>query len=227
MAKIHIDRLALETFGRVFGVKALLGALDKALPEAEWQERKSLRRLAEEQHWDYSNYDVECQVVDEKFRFWVPRFAAYSVISLLQSVVETQLFACADRLRSTRRAATTNKKGKRRGLERARQQLKAMSGFDVATDSAWPELLRLEKLRNLIVHQGGSLGKSKEDRTWSIRLAETYKGKLWLSDETNPYEPHVILSMRLCTELADLVYEFFRRILPALGFADRGVRIEP
>ena len=66
MAKFRFDILALETFGRVFGVRALLEALDKALPEAEWQQREELLRLAKEQDWPYEEYEIERQVREEK-----------------------------------------------------------------------------------------------------------------------------------------------------------------
>src|SRR2546428_629673 len=98
MAKIRIDPLALETFERLFGVAAFLESVNKAIPEMEWQEREALKRLAEEQNWDFGDYAVELDVLDAKFRHWVPRFAAYSVIILLDSVVETQLFAYAERI---------------------------------------------------------------------------------------------------------------------------------
>jgi hypothetical protein len=223
MPKIRIDRLAFETFGRVFGVKALLEALDRALPEAEWQQREELKRLAEEQNWEYDDYDVERQVLDEKFRRWIPRFAAYSVIALLHAVVEDQLFACAARLRTRRVPVSPAGRKKRRGLDRARQQLKAVSGFDVASDSAWPVLMVLEKMRNLVVHHAGAPD-TAEDVTWLAKLARAHSGKVSVSEDSSPYQRHILLSMRYCDDLAAAAEGFFKS--PACGGVRRQGRLD-
>ncbi len=224
MAKFRFDMLALETFGRIFGVKALLEALDKALPEADWQQQEELLRVAREQNWAYDEYEVERQVRDAKFRHWIPRFAAYSVVALLHAVVEAQLFACADRLRSKRPPQSRSAMAKRRGLDRARQQLKAESGFDVASDSAWPTLMVLERLRNLVVHHAGA-PVTTQDLRWLSKLARDQKGKVSLSSDYGPYQKHVLLSLRYCEHVVATVEGFFKRLLPAVGFADRGVTV--
>src|SRR5438128_524850 len=102
MAKIHLDFLVLETFDRLFGVTAFLEVVDKAIPETEWREQEALKQLAEGEHWDYADYAGQRQVLDQKFRHWLPRYAGYSVVILLHSVVETQLFNYAQRVGSIR-----------------------------------------------------------------------------------------------------------------------------
>jgi hypothetical protein len=46
--------------------------------------------MAEEQNWDFGDFDVERQILDEEFGRWIPTLAAYSVIILLHSAVEVQ-----------------------------------------------------------------------------------------------------------------------------------------
>src|SRR5437870_5172340 len=99
---IHFDYLVLETFDRLFGVTAFLEVVDKAIPEMEWREQEALKQMAERENWEYSEYDGQRQVLDEKFRHWIPRFAGYSVIVLLQSIVETQFLTCSQRVGTKR-----------------------------------------------------------------------------------------------------------------------------
>src|SRR6266571_822000 len=88
MALITIDPLAIKTFERLSAIRALIDLLDASLPEVELRERDKLKRLAKEQDWDFGDYTVETQILDERFGHWMPRLSAYSVITLLQSVVE-------------------------------------------------------------------------------------------------------------------------------------------
>jgi hypothetical protein len=222
MPTINIPRrIVVETFGRLRGVRALITALDTGVPEAWWKEQQSLQASSAAEGWDQGEYDVELQVADEKFRFWARRFATYAAVILLHSVVETQLFASADQLR--RRSGTSLFRGKRRGLDRARQQLKVLSGLDVRADPAWRALLDLEGLRNVIVHAGGALT-AEEDERWLARLVARHQRTLWLSERSPAYESHVVVSLRFSTQLLEVVDAFFRLILPALGFSVKGAR---
>ena len=92
---ISFDRLEMETTGRLAGVKSLLRLLEEAIPEFEQREQAALRELARNEDYDFGDYDVERQIVDGHFKYWLPRFAAYSVITLLHMVLEVQLHACA------------------------------------------------------------------------------------------------------------------------------------
>lgn len=77
MAKIRIDPLVAETLECLVGTAAFLEAMDKAIPKVEWQEREALKGIAEEQNWDFGYFDVERQILDEKFGRWIPTLAAY------------------------------------------------------------------------------------------------------------------------------------------------------
>ncbi len=94
---LKIDILVLQTFGRLAGISSFLDVLGRALPKSEWSDNEALKQKAEHENWEYSDFDVKRQVLDERFRFWLPRFTAYSVMTLLYTVLETQLAACAKR----------------------------------------------------------------------------------------------------------------------------------
>ena len=96
--KIHFDLLEIESAERLAAVRALLQLLDEAIPEYEDRERTSLRELVAKRNLDFDEYDIKRQILDNRFRFWLPRFAAYSVLTLLYSVLEVQLHGCARRV---------------------------------------------------------------------------------------------------------------------------------
>ncbi len=209
MPKIKIDFLVLETFQRLFALNAFLELLDKAVPEAEWQAREDLQGLAQKENWDFGDYDVETQVLDEKFRHWLPRLAAYSLIILLDSIVETQLFGFAERVGRDRDAKFQVRDMHGHGLEPATLYLKRVApDLNVNQDSAWEDIQNLQELRNVIVHRGGRRGESPKHQEKLARLLKVYPG--WLS---LPRSPDYCLRRNLD----------FGRAVPALRDEDRGV----
>jgi len=229
MAKIRIDPLALETFARLFGVTAFLETVDKAIPEMEWQEREALKQSAEEQNWDFGDYDVETQLLDAKFQHWVPRFAVYSVIILLDSVVETQLFAYAGRIGRNRGSAFRPKDIAGHGIERAAFYLKQAAALDVKKDPAWRHLDNLQELRNIIVHRGGRQGDSPEQKERVNQLLHAYPNeKLELRENKYTFggKMELWISMHLCRDFARQIEEFFKRLCKSAYLPEKGVQIE-
>lgn len=98
MPKTALDPLVVETSERLYGLSALIEMIYRATPEIELRERDELKQLAETEHWEYGDYTVGDQFLDVKFKHWLPKFAAYSIIVLLGSIVETQLLAYARRI---------------------------------------------------------------------------------------------------------------------------------
>jgi len=92
---MRYDTLTDQTYERLAAIKALLDLLDQTLPTSEARENKALRELADERDWPPEEFRSEEQILDVRFRHWLPRYAAYSVIILLHTVVESQLLACA------------------------------------------------------------------------------------------------------------------------------------
>jgi hypothetical protein len=175
VTSIRINRFRVETLGRVFGTKAFVSAMDDAIPLAYERAQKALKGWAEETGLDYPEYVNEHRMLEEWYGWWAPRLATYSALVAIHSLVETELFACGDRM------AKGQTSRKRRSLERAASYLKRVANVDVRVDEAWGHLLRLEELRHIIVHRGGSLEGSDANRTVVSRLQRHYRGQLWVA----------------------------------------------
>ncbi len=221
MAKFGVDLFVLEAFSGLFGVRAFLEFTDEAIPRMEWQEREALRQLAEGQGWDFGDYAVECDILDEKFRRWIPRLAAYSTIILLHSVVETQLARYADRVGKSRGSAFQVKDLKDRGIDQARLYLERVASVSVGEDPAWQHLRNLQRLRNIIVHRAGKQGDSEDDQKTVKALLRAYPGKLQVGPRGELFIPTA-----LCRQFVQEIEAFFKRIFKAAGFLETGVKVE-
>jgi hypothetical protein len=210
-------RVVTVTFARLAGIKRLLQAIDTGVPEAEWASRESLQRTAAAADWPAEEYFLEDKILDEELGYWMRRLAWYSVVALCHSLVESQLFACGDSVRVAR-GEKVNVAIKRRALDRARQHLRSESGFDVRSDPAWPDLLRLEDIRGIVLHRGGSDGESDAERTKVQQLAEIYPGKLQVNDQRDAYHHHIFITKSLCDQFVEVIEGFFTRVFAALGF---------
>ncbi len=224
--RITINFLVMETFQRLFGVLSLCNLLDKTIPEAELVETTALREMAEGEGWDYGEYQAEVQGVEAKFRHWLPRLSAYSIIILLHSILETQLLAYAERVGRTKKSAFLVKDIYGKGIEQARLFLLRVSAIDIRSDPSWKRLEDLHKLRNFIDHRGGKLSESIDKKQVIEQLVSSYKGKLAFPEEGRLYGfGEIWISMPLCRLFAQEVESFFERLFKAAGFPDRhGIR---
>ncbi|PYV81008.1 MAG: hypothetical protein DMG05_30680, partial [Acidobacteria bacterium] len=155
---MRISPLVSQTFQRLAGIRALLELLDQALPESEWRESEALKQLADEQNWDFSDFDTESHILNERFRFWLPRYTAYSVIMLLHTVLETQLISAAEAVHARKRLPFRPSDLRGRGVETSALYLTRAGVYDVRNDSAWQSIGDLRDLRHLIVHRAGTKG---------------------------------------------------------------------
>lgn len=220
--RLTIDFLVMETFARSYGTLSLCNLLDKTIPEAELDETASLRELAEGKGWDYGEYRAELESLEAKFRHWLPRLSAYSVIILLYSILETQLAAYAERVERTKKVAFRLKDIRGKGIEQSRLFLLRTSAMNIASDPSLARLTDLRKLRNLIVHGGGKLPKSKGKRQEVDELLRSYKGKLAFPEKGELYGfGEIWVSMPLCRMFAQEVEGFFERLFKAGGLPDR------
>ncbi|MGD1101025.1 MAG: hypothetical protein ABSA59_03070 [Terriglobia bacterium] len=221
--KIIIDPLAITTFGRLAGVHAFISLLDNSMPEVEWREREALKHVAQEQDWDFGDYSLGTQLIDERFRHWIPRFSAYSIIILLQSIVETQLFACAQRVGQNPNATFQVRDIRGGVLESAVLYLRNAGSVDVRKDPAWSRLQDLHQLRNIIAHRGGTRGESPEHQKTFDRLLSTYAPRLASADQPSSLYGEMWISLRLCDEFGRDVEAFFSRTLRAIGVSAKAI----
>jgi hypothetical protein len=216
MMKIRFDSLVTETSQRLYGLSSLIELIYRATPEVELQERDALKQLAEHENWEYGDYSVEGQFLDVKFKYWLPKFAAYSVIILLSSIVETQLLAYARREGERREYAFDLNDLRGSALDRAALYVKRVSGMELTKNARWQTLRDLQDLRDIIVHRGGRPGDDKKLRVEQIR--QSYKG---VSLDENPYtiQPDIELGLSIhsCKYFAKEVESFFRDLFKGAG----------
>lgn len=220
--KVHIDPLAMNTLGRIGGVRAYLGWLDKAMPEIEWQERQQLELLAGVQEWDEATWQVEGDILNANFKHWIPRFAAYSVVVLLQTIVETQLVACAERIERERASAFTPRDMRGQPMDAAVLFIERVTGHVARSDAAWDELQDLRQLRNIIAHRGGTAGDASDHVKTAERLAQRYPGQIVFPPDAQWWESEASVTLPLCRRFADTVEGFFTRLFGALGLPTQG-----
>ena len=108
---VHLDQPTITTAPRIAGVRALLHLLQDAVPEYAEREYSDLKRTAREQGFEAGEYFMERDILEDKFNVWLPRFAAYSVITMLWAVVEAQLYEC---VKHVQRNVTENLPPRRR-----------------------------------------------------------------------------------------------------------------
>lgn len=96
----------IETFARLHGIQAFLETMNDGIPTVEAKQHQYLEQLAVKGDWEPGEYFVEKEILNDKFRTWIPEMAAYSAIILLHSIVETQLHGFADHMARTRSFAS-------------------------------------------------------------------------------------------------------------------------
>jgi hypothetical protein len=132
---IHFNPLVIATFARLSGASAFLEAMNDGIPTVK--EHDYLQQLAAQGDWAPGEYFIEKDLLDDKFRTWVPTFAAYSVITLLYSIVETQLYGLAEHVANERGSKLRVKDMAGRGLGQSVLLLEKVLSFRVKTDPAW------------------------------------------------------------------------------------------
>jgi hypothetical protein len=223
--RIHIDPLVADTFGWVFGARAFLDALERAIPEADRQEREAIRTQAKREQWDESDYSVAMDEITAKFSWWLPGLSAYSTVVLLHSLVETQLHAFAKRMKHDQSLALSISDLRGSPIDCAHTYLTKVASVDIGRDPGWEELRNLQKLRDLVIHRRG-VPPDDQRKAEVERLLNRYKGDLRRADRLN-FEGEIEISFALCRRFVDEVETFFRRVFKAAGLPDDGITAEP
>lgn len=221
--KLEFCPLTINTFGRLDGITSFLDVLDRTLPELEWADNKALEKKAADENWEFPDFEGERQILEAKFKFWLPRFTAYSVLTLLYTVLETQLGASAKQACSQKQTSFLPSDIRGSGIEASALYLKRLGIYDLKNDSDWPKICDLRDLRNLIVHRAGTKGEVDKHRETAIRLESSYPNKVkfpngdWCAEE-------VWISVRLCRDFLSTIEGVFDRVFDSLGLPPRWQR---
>lgn len=220
-----LNPLVIETFARLHGALAFLETLNDGIPTVEEKEHRYLEHLAAEGGWEYGEYAVERDVLDDKFHTWIPTFAAYSVIIVLHSIVETQLYAFAEHIGKKRGSKLRVKDMAGRGVEQSAIYLERVLSIDVKTDPAWSCLNDLQSLRNIIVHRGGKRGESHNHQKPVNDLVKKYPQALEFR-KADRFHEQIWVSMNLCRDFAQNIEGFFERVFKASGLPNRRMQLD-
>jgi hypothetical protein len=214
------DLFAVKTFERLSGVGSFIELLRESLPLVEERHREYLVKEAAHYEMDSDEYQMESMILDERFQHWFPRLSEYSAIILLQSAVETRLFACAERV-GHRTSSTIQPrdmlKGRAATAAVSARYLTEIGNIRVKSDPAWETLKDLESLRNLIVHRGGERGTTDAHQEAFDRLLKKYDPHLSESESPSKAHTSVRVSLDFCSAMVDEVANFFGRVLLQLG----------
>lgn len=209
--RVNLNPFTVEAWGRVYGTKTFITALDIAIPEAQLHAERALGVFSSEQLLDDSEYSNERQMLEEQYRYWVPRYASYAGVILLHSTVETLIFGCADWVRRSKSIDPVKKpRGEcwigRGGLSKRSAALmwpRTMLG---------PTLFVWKNSEVSSCTEAGTLEMLKPIGTWE-RLKAAYPGKVWVVDRSDLHIAYIVVSPVLCTEFGDLIEGFFKRVL--------------
>jgi hypothetical protein len=217
MTTFRWNPLVTDTSQQLYGLSALIEMIYRATPEMELREREVLKQLAEHDNWDHADYSAEDQFIDVKFGYWVPKLAHYSIIVLLNSVVETQLLAYARSVGKQQKSAFDPKDLNGSPLEKSILYLKRISGLDLGQNARWPALRDVQFLRNLIVHRSGKVGDENIEQV--NQMQKRYSGGV--SIDHNPYmiekDSELRISIHLCRSFAREVELFFKDLFKEAG----------
>lgn len=206
MTLIHIHRLTMETLGRAWGTQTFVSAMDDGVAEAWEKARHQLRVFCQENGLEAAEYFAERQMLDELYRSWVTRLSTYASVLAVHTLVESELFAIADDF--AKRVGA--EKPTQRNLTAAALYLDDVTNVDVTTQSSWRDMKNVQKLRHLVVHQGGNLTRTR-DRDDVSRLTRHYgKRRIGVVAGSKFRDDHVFVSQDLCQEFADKALELFR-----------------
>lgn len=211
------EPVAIDTFAWIFGVRAFLEEMETVLPEAESKARDTIKRLAEEQKWNYSEYCLEEGELDLKFKHWLPRLAGYSAITLIDTVVETQLIATANHLRKLRKYSLKVNDLHGDPVKRAKMYFTKVVGIKVSSDKGWQVLQDVAELRNIIVHRRGMQGSELKNQQFIQQLTQRYQGDISLSGRREDPDAKLEVSLAVCKRFIDETERFFERIFASAG----------
>lgn len=218
MTTIRWETVVIDTFAWIFGVRAFLDEIETAIPEAASKASENLERLAKEQNWDEANYSLEVGELDTKFKRWLPRLLGYSAVTMIYTVVETQLTATANRLREQKNYSLKVNEVRGDPVERAKRYFTKVAGIQVGSDKGWEVLQDLAEVRNIIVHRRGRQGLEPKDRHMVQQLTKRYPGEISLSGRHDDSDAELEVSLAVCKRFIDETERFFERMFVATGW---------
>lgn len=160
-----------------------------------------------------AEYSVRRDILEYEAEYRLPRFAAYTVVTLLDTILEVHLRECANEAMTWKRLQFSPDDLKGSGIEAFGTYLTKSGVYDVKNDSAWLRMKHLRDLRNLIAHGARTPSEKKQKAVnrlkQEFRAGFDYSGESWQWNE-------IWISPELCRQLTDDVGEFAEQCLSAV-----------
>jgi hypothetical protein len=153
--------------------------------------------------------------------------AAYSAVTLLHSLVETQLLACAERVGKRDEIAVFRPRDLltlRTNTTDVAVLFLERAGVRVKEDPSWSALSDLKKLRDLIAHRGGLRGETEAHQKTFDDLVARHRPRLSAQEES--WRPEIWVSLEFCSDMGEKVGQFFARMLRAIGVKEAALPAE-
>lgn len=208
------------TLAAIGGIKTYYEAAESGLQAFQDNELAQIRKTAEAQHWEYSDWAGASQEHEMTFDMLVPNYFRYSCVVLLYLIFESKLKEMCEIAHKAAPDKPLPEFG-RDFVGTCKRYLRDAADFST---QHWGQLEDLSKLRNCIVHASGRVGGRYAKHIASI--AETGIGihisgagseppsellPLYLDDNQIMIEP------RYCRWIIKTVYEFFEELCDALS----------
>lgn len=218
-----IPHLAL-VFGTKTWLRSLEDYLEKMTAMIENGYPESLAELktkAEEEGWEYADYDVGRQELEGLYRYSFPRILAFSTITLTYMVVEARLNSVADFMRKRQDQELKISEFRGDSLSRAATYFRKVLGVPLSTDPSWQHLRDLEFLRHQIVHRAGKIGNDQEARDYLSQIEKRVGGMVGLDEELGGPLAELRIDFGVCNHYVREAHDFFDRLFDRTGLLAR------
>lgn len=217
IGEFDFDPEIIETLGWISSVRAYLEEIETIMPSAKHRAIKQLSETTKPEKWDTATFELETAILESNFDDHFPRLLRYSIVTLLHTVVETQMIRLANYLRRKQGLSLTVNDFRGTGIKRMKLYLNKVVSLNVADDPAWKKLCDLNDLRDIIVHRGGLQGSDKDQQKVVRRLIKEYNGGLSLLGPAKSPDSEIEVSLDFCRCFLNTIEQFFRRLFEKAG----------
>ncbi len=222
---MRFDFFRICVLGDFSGATAYLDIMERAIPEAEAREARTLKEMAEREGWEYEDYDCARQEHEGVFEYSVPEVLSFSFLTYIYALVEVRLGDVARALREDRGIAMKHSECQGSPISRVCLYLTKIAHIPVGKDPGWQRLSDLGTLRNAVVHRGGRLGPDRRERKELREIAARLPLGLTASDGWDKESSELRINLGLCRFFAKEAYAFFDRLLALTRAETRGLDI--
>ncbi|MDP2606428.1 MAG: hypothetical protein Q8S00_28130 [Deltaproteobacteria bacterium] len=215
--EFDVDPFIIDTLVWLESVRTYLKEMETAIPQARLRAGQKMSEAAKHQNWSEDALQLETDIIESRFDTDLPKLLRYSVVVLLHTIVETQLFRLANHLREKNKFSLKVTDFKGRPFDQAKLYFDKVVNLRISNDPAWDKLMDLSTLRDIIAHRGGRQGIDSTHQETVNKLIGKYKDEIRLIGSPNNPDSEIEISNAFCRTFLDLIENFFDRLFKASG----------